>query len=110
MLGLHLNLFGYRKDPVLSCVHKSVEKCHFTYTTQFVPVEEEVCEENYAKTCSITYKKVVSEDVVLHCYNPLVRQCGPATGQQTCKVVAALLAGAGSISSDSQQNKANVTM
>ena len=27
---------------MLSCVHKSVEKCHYTYTTQFVPVTEEV--------------------------------------------------------------------
>ena len=29
------------KDPILECVHKNVEKCHYTYVTQFTPVQEE---------------------------------------------------------------------
>ena len=31
------------KDPVLECTHKNVEKCHYTYITQFKPSKEEVC-------------------------------------------------------------------
>ena len=41
-VSILISILCYRKDPVLSCVHKSVEKCHYTYTTQFVPVTEEV--------------------------------------------------------------------
>ena len=27
------------KEPVVECVHKNMEKCHYTYITQFTPVE-----------------------------------------------------------------------
>ena len=30
------------KEPVLECTHKNVEKCHYTYVTQFTPAKEEV--------------------------------------------------------------------
>jgi hypothetical protein len=29
------------KDPILECVHKNIEKCHYTYVTQFTPAQEE---------------------------------------------------------------------
>ena len=29
------------KDPILECVHKDIEKCHYTYVTQFTPAQEE---------------------------------------------------------------------
>ena len=32
------------KDPILECTHKNVEKCHYTYVTQFTPAQEEVCD------------------------------------------------------------------
>ena len=74
-----------RKDPELSCVHKTVEKCHYTYTTQFLPTQEEVCDETYEKRCSITYKQVAQNDSLLHCYNPLVRSCSqPESGAEEC--------------------------
>ena len=31
-----------RREPVVECVHKSVERCHYTYTTQFEPHVQEV--------------------------------------------------------------------
>ena len=31
-----------RREPVVECVHKSVERCHYTYTTQFLPHVQEV--------------------------------------------------------------------
>lgn len=30
------------KEPLLQCSHKTVEKCHYTYVTKFVPSQEEV--------------------------------------------------------------------
>ena len=76
----------FRKDPVLSCVHKKVEKCHYTYTTQFIPVTEEVCDPHYEKRCTITYKQVAQNDTLVHCYNPLVRKCEEAEeGEEECR-------------------------
>ena len=47
-----------KKDPILECTHKNVEKCHYTYVTEFTPVQEEVCEENFEKKCQITFKQM----------------------------------------------------
>ena len=75
-----------RKDPELSCIHKTVEKCHYTYTTQFVPRQEEVCDETYEKHCTISYNQVAQNDSLVHCYNPLVRSCSsPETGSEECR-------------------------
>jgi hypothetical protein len=27
------------KEPVVECIHKEVEKCHYTYVTQFTPLQ-----------------------------------------------------------------------
>lgn len=32
------------KDPLLECTHQNVEKCHYTYKTEFEPSQEEVFE------------------------------------------------------------------
>ena len=55
-----------QKDPVLECTHKQVEKCHYTYVTEFLPNQEEVCEENFEKKCQITFKKMSSVDIKNH--------------------------------------------
>merc|ERR1711892_120016 len=55
-----------KKDPVLECLHKSVEKCHYTYKTQFVPIQEEVCDENFVKLCTMSYRMVPGEE---QCHN-----------------------------------------
>ena len=41
------------KEPILECTHKNTEQCHYTYVTQFTPSQEEVCEENFEKQCSM---------------------------------------------------------
>jgi len=75
-----------KKDPVLSCIHKSIEKCHYTYTTQFVPNTERVCDKVYEKRCSITYSQVPQNETLVHCYNPLVRACDKAEeGEEQCR-------------------------
>jgi len=64
------------KDPVLECNHKSVEKCHYTYVTEFTPAQEEVCEENFEKKCQITFKKMAISETLKKCYRPLMKTCG----------------------------------
>ena len=53
-----------KKDPILECTHKNVEKCHYTYVTEFTPVQEEVCEENFEKKCQITFKQMAVTGIV----------------------------------------------
>ena len=47
------------KEPVLECVHNNIEKCHYTYITQFEPTQEEECSENFQKNCQITFRFVM---------------------------------------------------
>ena len=51
-----------------------------------------MCDETYSKHCSITYKQVGQNDTLVHCYNPLVRDCvdqeeGGEGGKNTIKTV-----------------------
>ena len=64
------------KDPVLECTHKSVEKCHYTYVTEFTPAQEEICEENFEKKCQITFKSMAVTETLKKCYRPLMKTCG----------------------------------
>merc|ERR1711976_1033965 len=59
------------KEPILECTHKNVEQCHYTYVTQFTPSQEEVCEENFEKQCSITFKQQAYNETVKKCYKPV---------------------------------------
>ena len=74
------------KEPILECNHKNVEKCHYTYVTQFNPAQEEVCEENFEKTCQITFKKQAATETVKKCYRPLEKVCN-GQGPQECRTV-----------------------
>ena len=75
-----------QKDPILECTHKNVEKCHYTYVTQFTPAQEEVCEENFEKTCQITFKQQAVEEIVKKCYKPLEKECN-GQGEDICQTV-----------------------
>merc|ERR1712061_328068 len=74
------------KDPILECTHKNVEKCHYTYVTQFNPAQEEVCEENFEKTRQITFKQQAIEEDVEKCYRPLIKTC-EGNGDEVCQTV-----------------------
>ena len=80
------------KEPILECTHKNTEQCHYTYVTQFKPSQEEVCEENFEKTCSITFTKRAQNETVQKCYTPLVKVCGgqDAGGQDANSVPGSL--------------------
>lgn len=75
-----------QKDPILECTHKEVEKCHYTYVTQFSPSQEEVCEENFEKTCQITFKQQAVDETVKKCYRPLTKVCN-GQGADVCQTV-----------------------
>jgi len=74
------------KEPLLECTHKEIEKCHYTYVTQFTSQQEEVCEENFEKTCQITFKQQAVEEDVEKCYKPLNKVCN-GQGPDVCKTV-----------------------
>ena len=75
-----------QKDPILECTHKNVEKCHYTYVTQFESAQEEVCEENFEKTCQITFKQQAFNETVKKCYKPLEKVCN-GQGPEECRTV-----------------------
>ena len=74
------------KEPVLECNHREVEKCHYTYITQFTPAQEEVCEESFEKTCQITFKQQAVKEMVKKCYRPLVKVCN-GQGKEVCQTM-----------------------
>ncbi len=75
-----------QKDPILECTHKNVEKCHYTYVTQFEAAQEEVCEENFEKSCQITFKQQATNENVKKCYRPLQKVCN-GQGPEECRTV-----------------------
>ena len=74
------------RQRVLECTHKSVEKCHYTYVTQFKPSQEEVCEENFEKSCQITFKQQAYNETVRKCYRPTSKVCN-GEGPEECRTV-----------------------
>lgn len=75
-----------KKDPILECTHKNTEQCHYTYVTQFTPTQEESCEENFEKKCSITFKQQAFNETVKKCYKPLIKECN-GQGPEECRTV-----------------------
>ena len=74
------------KEPILECTHKNTEQCHYTYVTQFKPSQEEVCEENFEKQCSITFNQKAYNETVNKCYRPVEKVCN-GQGEEVCQTV-----------------------
>ena len=74
------------KDPILECKHKNVEKCHYTYITYFKPAQEEACEENFEKSCQITFKQEAVKETIRKCYRPVEKVCN-GQGARECRTV-----------------------
>ena len=75
-----------QKDPIMECTHKNTEQCHYTYVTQFTPSQEEICEENFEKKCSITFKQRAYNETVEKCYTPVEKVCN-GQGPEECRTV-----------------------
>ena len=74
------------KEPILECTHKNTEQCHYTYVTQFTPAQEEICEENFEKVCSITFKQQAYNETIEKCYTPVEKVCN-GQGEEECRTV-----------------------
>jgi len=74
------------KEPILECTHKNTEQCHYTYVTKFKPSQEEVCEENFEKSCQITFKQQAFNETVRKCYRPTEKVCN-GQGPEECRTV-----------------------
>ena len=72
------------RQPILECTHKNVEKCHYTYVTVFNPQQEEQCEENFEKSCQITFRAEATTETVRKCYRPQRKVCN-GQGAQQCR-------------------------
>lgn len=71
------------RDQVLSCSHRSEEKCHNTQITVFSPTQEERCDEIFEKKCQIVFRKEAQKDLVHSCLRPLLKEC-TGQGERTC--------------------------
>ena len=66
--------------------YRNIETCHYTYITAFKPTNEEVCEENFDKQCSITFTQKAFNETVRKCYKPVEKICD-GNGPEVCQTV-----------------------
>ena len=72
-------------DPILECSHSQQEKCHVTYVTQYEPSLEQVCRENFEKSCQISFHPEASKKTIKICNKPLIKTCD-GQGEKICRV------------------------
>ena len=54
------------KQQVKECWHQNVTACHDTYMTEFRPIQEKVCDENFWKACKITFRDESTFEIWRH--------------------------------------------
>lgn len=69
------------KDQVKECWHENVTQCHDTYVTEFLPSQEQKCEETFWKSCKIDFKEAPYNYSMKQCHTPLVKECDPPAYQ-----------------------------
>ncbi|CAB4054450.1 unnamed protein product [Lepeophtheirus salmonis] len=82
-----------QKDPILECTHKNVEKCHYTYVTQFSPSQEEVCNGQGPEECRTLYESSCTTKYV-------EKQPGKFVGDTSCEKLPVEICGAGCVSEE----------
>ena len=60
-------------DQVKECWHQNVTQCHDTYITEFLPSQEQKCEETFWKSCKIDFKEVPFNYSLKQCHTPLIK-------------------------------------
>ena len=71
---------------VMTCVHKTEERCHTSYVTDFEPHQEQKCDEKFEKTCTIYYENVAVNEEVEVCKTYLCPDC-TREGPEECETV-----------------------
>lgn len=74
-------------DDSIECHHSYDERCHTTYTTDYVPQQVEHCDENFVKECHIEYENEAFNESVQICNERPVRDCQGKEGPITCETV-----------------------
>jgi len=62
-------------DQVKECWHQNVTQCHDTYITEFLPSQEQKCEESFWKSCKIDFKEMPFNYTLKQCHTPLIKKC-----------------------------------
>ena len=79
------------RDQLKECWHQNVSQCHDTYVTEFLPSQEQKCEETFWKSCKIDFKEAPYNYTMKQCHTPLVKECDPpsynAPSLQEAKIV-----------------------
>jgi len=63
------------QDQVKECWHQNVTQCHDTYITEFLPSQEQKCEESFWKSCKIDFKEMPFNYTLKQCHTPLIKEC-----------------------------------
>ncbi|XP_023336278.1 uncharacterized protein LOC111707406 [Eurytemora carolleeae] len=76
------------REKLLECTHSLINVCHYSYITSFKPNREEECEDHYEKICNIVFVPQASDEIIEHCYKPMVKNCNnvePDAEDEICK-------------------------
>jgi len=71
-------------EVVVSCEHSYDRRCAKTLKTNYKPFQEEICQENYVKSCFIEYQQTAQNVTVAVCRVPLVKDCD-SSDKQDCR-------------------------
>ena len=71
---------------VMTCNHKTQERCHTSYVTRFEPHQEQRCDEKFEKSCTIHYEDVTHNEDIEVCKTYLCPDCS-REGPQECRTV-----------------------
>jgi hypothetical protein len=66
------------KDEVKECWHQNITQCHDTYITEFLPTQEQKCEESFWKSCKIDFREMPYNYTMKQCHIPLMKVCDSA--------------------------------
>ncbi|XP_059083879.1 uncharacterized protein LOC131881122 [Tigriopus californicus] len=63
------------KDQIKECWHQNITQCHDTYVTEFLPSQEQKCEETFWKSCKIDFREMPYNYTMKSCHTPLMKIC-----------------------------------
>jgi len=75
------------KDQIKECWHQNVTHCHDTYVTEFLPSQEQKCEETFWKSCKIDFRDLPYNYTMKQCHTPLQKECSTAPTYDEPKIV-----------------------
>ena len=75
------------KDSIKECWHQNVTQCHDSYVTEFLPSQEQKCEETFWKSCKIDFKEKPYNYTMKQCHTPLEKDCRPMPKGNRCCLI-----------------------